>query len=236
MDAIITFERSVTLGLRVAIRRVALASFFVLLAACGGSADAPPPPENAPPQGVPPAITLQPVSLNLAPGQDATFTVAATGTAPLAYQWQRNGADITGATAATYTLAAVTSNDTGASFRAVVNNLAGSATSNSATLTVTASAPVLTVSPQPANATGLAGSQASFTVGGTCSVGTLGVQWQRNSGLDGAFVNLAGATATTYSLATVIGDDGAQFRALLDCSGQSSTVSNAATLTVTAPG
>ena len=49
-----------------------------------------------------------------------------------------------------------------------------------------------------------------------------------------AWADIPGATATTYSLTTVIGDNGNQFRALLDCSGQSSTPSNAATLTVTA--
>ena len=235
MNAIIKFERSVTLGLRVAIRRVALASFFVLLAACGGSADAPPPPENAPPQAVPPTITLHPVNLNVAPGQDATFTVAATGTAPLAYQWQRDGVDIAGANAATYTLAAVTRNDTETSFRAVVSNVAGSATSNPATLDVTGSVPVLTIAPQPADTSVVAGTTASFTVGGTCSVGTLGIQWQVIPQFGEAWADLAGATATTYSLTTVIGDNGAQFRALLDCSGQSRTPSNAATLTVTAP-
>ena len=46
---------------------------------------------------------------------------------------------------------------------------------------------------------------------------------------------IAGATAATYSFATVAGDSGAQFRALLDCSGQSGAASNVATLTVTAP-
>ena len=235
MNAIIKFERSVTLGLRVAIRRVALASFFVLLAACGGSADAPPPPENAPPQAVPPTITLHPVNLNVAPGQDATFTVAATGTAPLAYQWQRDGVDIAGANAATYTLRAAALSDTETSFRAVVSNVAGSATSNPATLDVTGSVPVLTIAPQPADTSVVAGTTASFTVGGTCSVGTLGIQWQVIPQFGEAWADLAGATATTYSLTTVIGENGARFRALLDCSGQSRTPSNAATLTVTAP-
>lgn len=233
MNTIFKFDRSVTLGLQLALRRIALATVSIVLAACGGSADAPPPPENGT-QCVAAALTQQPANASVTAGQNASFSVVATGTSPLTYQWQRDGVAIEGATAATYTLA-TTLLDSGAVFRAVVSNCAGSATSNDATLTVASSAPVLTITPQPANTSVVAGTTASFTVGGTCSSGTLGIQWQRNSGLDGALVNLAGATATTYSLATVIGDNGARFRALLDCSGQSSTPSNAATLTVTAP-
>src|SRR5205814_996067 len=63
------------------------------------------------------------------------FKVSASGTAPLQYQWQRNGVNIPNANAATYTLTTMSS-DNGATFRAVVSNSAGSATSNSATLTV----------------------------------------------------------------------------------------------------
>ena len=238
MNAISTLERSVSLGLRTAIKRIALAGVCLLLAACGGSANAPPPPEPGAPQAVPPTITQQPANLSVTAGQPASFAVAATGTAPLAYQWQRDGADIVGATATTYALATTALTDSGALFRAVVTNVAGSATSNAATLTVTVSAPVLTITPQPADSTVVAGTQASFSVGGTCSAGTLGIQWQRSqgSGAGLTWVDIAGATATTFSFATVVADSGAMFRAVLNCSGQSSTPSNAATLTVTAPG
>ena len=215
----------------------ALACVVLLLAACGGSADAPPPPEGAA-QCVQPTITQQPADTSVAAGQNASFTVVATGTAPLTYQWQRNGVDIEGATSAAYTLAA-TLLDSGAVFRAVISNcVEGRATSNGATLTVTAAGPVLTITPQPADTSVVAGTQASFTVGGTCSSGTLGIQWQRGtgSGANLVWADIATATATTYSLATAIGDSGAQFRALLDCSGQSTTPSNAASLTVTPPG
>lgn len=87
-------------------------------------------------------ITAQPQSLTRDAGQSASFSVTATGTAPLAYQWQRaNGpqggfANIAGATAATYTIAAVGAGDNGARFRAVVTNVAGTATSNEAALAV----------------------------------------------------------------------------------------------------
>src|SRR5207245_4038912 len=50
-----------------------------------------------------PAITSQPGNQTVTAGQTATFTVVASGSAPLAYQWQKNGANIAGATAASYT-------------------------------------------------------------------------------------------------------------------------------------
>ena len=213
------------------------AGLGAMLAACGGgSANAPSPPESGPVVvAVPPTITQQPANVTVTAGQSASFTVAATGDAPLAYQWQRNGVAIAGATSTTYTLAATVLGDSGATFRAVVTNGAGSATSNNATLTVTAAAPVLTITPQPANVSVTAGSSASFTVGGTCSSGTLAIQWQRNNGSAGAFADIAGATAVTYTFTTAIGDNAAQFRAALSCSGQSAANSSTATLTVTAP-
>jgi hypothetical protein len=82
-----------------------------------------------------PIITQQPASLTVAQGQSAQFGVVATGTG-LTYQWQRGGTKITGATAAQYTLASAAAADSGATFRVVVTNAAGSVTSSTATLTV----------------------------------------------------------------------------------------------------
>jgi glucose/arabinose dehydrogenase len=83
-----------------------------------------------------PSITTHPSSVTVSVGQSATFTVAATGAAPLSYQWQRNGVNISGATAASYTRSNAQLADSGSQFRCVVSNAAGSATSNAATLTV----------------------------------------------------------------------------------------------------
>jgi hypothetical protein len=85
---------------------------------------------------VAPSITTQPASQTVNAGQAATFSVAATGTTPLTYQWQKNGAAITGATATSYITPVTTTADSGEVFRAVVSNTAGNMTSNSATLTV----------------------------------------------------------------------------------------------------
>ncbi len=84
-----------------------------------------------------PSITSQPANQSVAAGTAATFTVTASGTSPLSYQWRKNGANISGATSASYTTPATATADNGATFSVVVSNSAGSATSNNATLTVT---------------------------------------------------------------------------------------------------
>jgi hypothetical protein len=75
-----------------------------------------------------------------------TFSVRASGPAPLRYQWQRNGATIAGATAQDYTIASVAQADSGARFRAIVTNDFGSTTSAEAVLAVSANqAPTATI-------------------------------------------------------------------------------------------
>jgi len=86
---------------------------------------------------VPPTISAQPSNRTVTVGQTATFSVTASGTSPLSYQWQKNTATIAGATSSTYTTPATTTSDNGSTYRVVVSNTAGSATSTSATLTVT---------------------------------------------------------------------------------------------------
>jgi hypothetical protein len=85
-----------------------------------------------------PAIATQPANETVAVGASATFTTVATGTAPLTYQWYRGGTAIAGATSASFAIPAATRADNGATFQVVVSNAWGSATSDAATLTVTA--------------------------------------------------------------------------------------------------
>src|SRR5262249_2818065 len=82
-----------------------------------------------------PTITSQPVNQTVSAGQTATFSTTPAG-ALLTYQWQKNGANIAGATGASYTTPATVTADSGSTFRCVISNSAGSATSNVATLTV----------------------------------------------------------------------------------------------------
>jgi hypothetical protein len=90
-----------------------------------------------------PSITSQPANQTVIVGSTASFSVAATGTSPLAYQWSKNGATISGATSSKYTTPAETTADNKAQFTVVVRNSAGSAKSNAATLAVDASTRLL---------------------------------------------------------------------------------------------
>src|SRR6266404_4461645 len=97
---------------------------------------------------VAPTITTAPLNQTVTAGQTASFTVVAAGTAPLGYQWQKNGVNIAGATAASYTTPLTTTADSGSTFAVVVTNTAGTVTSSAATLTVNpAPAPAIQVSP-----------------------------------------------------------------------------------------
>src|SRR5260370_17929821 len=68
---------------------------------------------------IPPSITTQPANLTVTAGQTAMFTVVAAGVAPLGYQWQKNGVNIAGATAASYATPPTTRADNAATFRVV---------------------------------------------------------------------------------------------------------------------
>jgi hypothetical protein len=89
------------------------------------------------PPPVAPTITMQPGNQSVTAGQTATFTVAATGTTPMTYQWQKNGSAISGAMSSAYTTPVTTTSDNAAQFNVVVTNSAGSATSSAAILAVT---------------------------------------------------------------------------------------------------
>lgn len=176
---------------------------------------------------VAPAITTQPANQSVSLGQTATFSVTATGTAPLSYQWQKNSANISGATVSSYTAPAAISADNGAKFDVIVSNTAGSQTSAMATLTVNASAVAPTITAQPANQTVNVGQTATFSVTAS-GTAPLNYQWQKNS------VTISGATAASYTTpATSSGDNGATFDVVVSNTAGSQT-STMATLTVNA--
>lgn len=173
---------------------------------------------------VAPTITGQPASQTVTVGAAAIFSVTATGTAPLSYQWRKNGGNISGGTGSSYQTPATTSVDDGATFSVVVSNSAGSATSNNATLTLQAAvAPAITS--QPANKTVLEGQSASFSVTASGSA-PLSYQWRKNG------ANISGATSSSYTTsATVLADNGASYSVVVNNTAGSITSSNA-TLTV----
>ena len=141
----------------------------------------------------PPSITIQPVSQSSAQGGIVTFTVAATGTAPLAYQWRKEGANLSGATASGYTLGSVTTNDAG-NYTVRVSNVSGAATSTVAVLTVIVP-PSITQQPSSRNTN--VGATFTLTVAAS-GTPPFSYQWRK----DGA--NIPSATLNAYTLANVI--------------------------------
>ena len=174
-----------------------------------------------------PSIVAQPVNQTVTAGQAATFSVTASGTAPLSYQWNKNGTAISGATSAAYTTPPTTMADSGAQFNVVVSNASGSVTSSAATLTVNAGATAPTINTQPTSQTVTAGQTASFSVAAT-GTAPLAYQWHKNG------LILSGAISPSYTTAaTTSADNGAQFDVLVSNSAGSAN-SQAATLTVAA--
>ena len=164
-----------------------------------------------------PTIASQPASQTVTAPATATFTVAANGTTPLAYQWRLGGVDIPGANAAIYTTG------TEGVYTVVVTGPAASVTSNPATLTVI----VLPSFTSPAAQSVIAGSAFQFAVSPT---GTLPItyQWSRNN------VAIPGATGSSYGLASAsVGDAGSYTVAVTNPAG--TVTSAAAVLTVVVP-
>ncbi len=168
-------------------------------------------------------ITKQPQSTSVVLGNIATFTVTATGTAPLTYQWKKNGTNISGATSSSYVIAPATAANAG-TYSVVVNNPAGSVTSNNATLTVI-SPPVITKQPQ--SITVIQGNTATFTVTAT-GTAPLRYQWRKNG------TNISGATSSAYTIASVTTANAGTYSVVVSNAAGSKT-SNNATLTVTSP-
>ncbi len=166
----------------------------------------------------PPSITTQPTNLNITSPNAASFTIAANGTLPLAYQWYFNGTPLTnggrisGATSTNLTISSTQAGDMGPYLVAVTNNF-GAATSAIATLSVLV-AENITV--QPASEAVLLSSNATFSV---TDAGTfLNYQWYFNGTplTDGG--RISGATNAILTVNSVQNSDAE----VLGCSEQHS--------------
>jgi hypothetical protein len=173
-----------------------------------------------------PAITQQPSSITVNAGQAAAFSVAATGTSPLTYQWFMNGT-ASGTNSNAFSIAQTTSRQNGAQIYVKVTNSAGSAMSNTVTLTVDPAPPTApTITEQPTNATVTAGQPATFTVAAT-GTAPLTYQWFLNG-------TAAGTNSNTYTISqTTLGQTGAQIYVMVTNAAGHAT-SNTVTLTVNA--
>ena len=235
MKAFHTLERPVpSHGFAAAIRRLALASLCLVLAACGGSADAPPPPESVP------TVLTQPADQSVVEGSAATFSVGANGAVPLTYQWAGSPDGITftniaGATSAAYNTGATTLAQSSTRYRVVVSNSLGSVTSSAARLTVTPVVVGPAITMQPADQTVTVPATATFTV--TATGTALSYQWQMSSDGGVTFNPVVGGPSAPSLVVTntILAQSGQRYRVVVSNSAGSVTSSSALLTVLAAP-
>lgn len=194
---------------------IAVGSAFMTMAAPGPMA-----PSN------PPNINQHPNSQTVTVGANVTFNVNASGTNPKTYQWRFNGTNIPGATSQSYTITNVQLNHAGG-YSVVVSNAFGSATSNTANLTVNAALVAPAIATQPSSQTVNSGANVSFSVTATGSA-PLTYQWRFNGS------NINNATNSTYSISNVQSSHAGQYSVRVTNAAGNVTSANA-TLTVNIP-
>ncbi len=170
---------------------------------------------------LPPTITTQPIARTVVVGSSVSFNVVASGSPTLTYQWRRNGTNITGATAATYTISKTASGNAG-DYSVVVKNSSGSATSSVARLAF-GTLPKITT--QPTARTVLEGGSTTFSVTATGSPAVT-YQWRRNG------TDIPLATAASYTLDPVTETSGGNYTVVVR-NAVGSVTSSVALLTVT---
>jgi hypothetical protein len=178
---------------------------------------------------------VQPSNATKNVGEQATFSMAATGTPILHYAWYRNGVLIPGAPDLNvYSTPVLTSGDNGAKYKCMVSNGYGSATTNEATLTVSTGSTAPTITTHPASASVAVGEPVTFVVVASGSP-TLTYQWYKAPDGTTAGVPISGATSASYTItSTVSGDAGYYYCTVTNSYG--SATSNRAQLTVGAAG
>jgi len=175
---------------------------------------------------VPPVITQQPQppAGTVYEGMTVSLSVAAVGDPPLAYQWTKNGAAVSGKTSTGLVLVNVATNDSG-NYAVVLTNVVGAVTSSVVALAVQAGPPVIFQQPQPVTATRYAGGIVTFKVVAGGSV-PISYQWLLNG-----TTPVPGGTNVNLTLTNVqLGDAGSYSLRLTNPYG--TTNSATATLTV----
>lgn len=170
-----------------------------------------------------PVIVVQPQNQTANQGQNAAFSVTATGSAPLSYQWQFNSTNLSGATSSSYTVTNAQPANVGP-YSVIVSNSLGTAPSSNALLTVIVP-PAITNLPQSLTIT--QGLNATFTVGASGSV-PFTYQWTFDNR------NISGATASSYTRINVQPTDAGTYSVVVSNPAGSATSSPPAVLTVSA--
>jgi len=184
--------------------------------------------------GVPPAITNQPAPFTQDAGGSVTFTVGASGTPVLHYQWYTNSVAVSGATNSSLTLTSLTTNQNGTLVSAVVTNNYGTTASTSALLTVQPPGAPLNVSiTSPSSQTVNAGSTASFNVS---AVGTsLTFIWKLNGVALSNGGSVSGAGTATLTISPAYATYNGTYTVIASNSFGSVPANNSATLKVIDP-
>ncbi|GGP27911.1 hypothetical protein GCM10010971_37300 [Silvimonas amylolytica] len=173
-----------------------------------------------------PVIQTAPAAQNVDAGQTATFSVAATGSPTLQYQWLKNGTAINGATNTSYTTPVLTTANNGEMYSVKVTNPVNTVTSAAVSLTVNA-ARVPAITTQPNNITGIPGQPVTFTVAVSGS-SPFHYQWQKNG-------TNVGTDSATFTIPTVQNTDAGNYTVTVT-NVAGSVTSNVATLTMAPPG
>ncbi|MFN0011703.1 MAG: immunoglobulin domain-containing protein [Phycisphaerales bacterium] len=144
----------------------------------------------------PPSINSGPDALTLCAGTNALFTVGASGSGVLTYQWRKDGAPILAATQPSYMIVGVAAASAG-TYDCVVSNACGSTTSGGALLTVNAPP---TFSMHPASISACQGAEVMISISAS-GAGPITYQWRRNGS------DIFGATDATYTIASLSAGD-----------------------------
>jgi uncharacterized protein (TIGR02597 family) len=171
-------------------------------------------------QPIPPSITTQPSSQSVIVGTSPVFSAVASGF-PLNYQWRWNGANISGATASSYTVTNAQTSNRG-TYSVVVSNVVGNVTSANAIL---AFRPAITTQPQ--SQTVNPGTSVTFSAAASGDT-PLNFQWQKNGS------PISGATLTSYNIPSVTSSDGASYSVVVT-NGAGTATSSVAVLSVNIP-
>lgn len=170
------------------------------------------------------SITQHPVSKAVMEGSGVSFSVAASGSGTLSYQWYKNGTAISGATSSLLSIASATTSHAG-NYYAVVRNSSSSATSNTVSLSVTAFQRV-SITQQPVSKSLTVGGATSFAVTAT-GTGPLSYQWYKNG------TAISGATSSTLAFSSATTSNSGNYYVVVRNSGSTAT-STTVSLSVTA--
>jgi len=159
--------------------------------------------------GIVPTIVTPPLGQVITIGQPVTFSVAASGTGPLTYQWLDDSAGISGATGSSYSIASVAAGNAG-NYGAMVTNAFGNVTSTTATL--------IPVNSQPVAQSVTVGDTVTFSIS-VAGPGPYAYQWLLNGGA------ISGATNSSYTIPVASsGNAGSYSVVVSDANGVATTI------------